>query len=369
MSEDLLSFDITKQFPGFTLRCSGTFGTGVTAIFGPSGSGKTTLLNCIAGLTNPDRGEIRVHDKVLYSSHDGVNVPPEKRRFGYVFQDSALFPHKSVADNIKFGYKLTPKDQRRTDPDHLVELFNLGPLLNRRTTNLSGGERQRVALARALATSPRLLLLDEPLASLDAGFRGTIIAYLKRVSTELGTPMVYVSHSISEVLALADDTMVISNGMNVAYGRTAQILVTPAISQLADYASLENLLDAEVTDDSKDEGLTIVKVGHAALITPKIQRPAGDRVTISIRAGDIILGLDVPPKLSARNVIKARIDEIHQVDHRVLVYVDIGCRVIVEITPNAMIDLGLSAGQDIFLIIKTNSIMFWDSIRSESVRR
>ena len=214
----MLSLKVRKTFDGFTLDCEAQFGDGVTAIFGPSGSGKSTLLNSIAGLVRPDEGEITFDGKALYSSHDGAHVPPEKRRFGYVFQDSALFPHMSVSDNIHFGYKLTAREDRRIEPSQLVELLQLQRLLERGVANLSGGERQRVALARALATSPRLLLLDEPLASLDGGLRGVILGYLKRIRRELGTPMVYVSHSISEVLALADNALVLRNGNVVALG-------------------------------------------------------------------------------------------------------------------------------------------------------
>ena len=197
-----------KSFADFTLECEARFGEGITAIFGPSGSGKSTLLNSIAGLTRPDQGHISFGGDLLYSSGDGTHVPPDKRRFGYVFQDSALFPHMSVADNIRYGYRLTAREHRRIEPSQLVELLRLERLLDRGVGNLSGGEKQRVALARALATSPRLLLLDEPLASLDGGLRGVILGYLKRIRSELGTPMVYVSHSISEVMALADSALV-----------------------------------------------------------------------------------------------------------------------------------------------------------------
>ena len=168
----MLELRVRKSFGDFALDCEARFGDGVTAIFGPSGSGKSTLLNSIAGLVRPDEGEMSFEGETLYSSEDGAHVPPEKRRFGYVFQDSALFPHMSVADNIHYGYKLTAREDRRIEPSQLVELLGLERLLGRGVGNLSGGERQRVALARALATSPRLLLLDEPLASLDGGLRG-----------------------------------------------------------------------------------------------------------------------------------------------------------------------------------------------------
>ena len=360
MNTPLLTFNVAKRFPGFSLECEGTFESGVTAIFGPSGSGKTTLLNCIAGLITPDTGEIEVLGRTVFSSALRENVPPEKRRFGYVFQDAALFPHLSVADNISYGYRLTPVQQRRTDPEQLVELFQLSSLLDRGITNLSGGERQRVALARALATSPNLLLLDEPVASLDVGFRGVIIEYLKRIWRELRTPMIYVSHSMSEVMALAETTLVLSGGRPVVHGRTSHVLVHPGVSAMADYATLENLVEAEVVSSQSDDGLAELRVGDVRLVAPEVHRQPGEAVMISIRAGDIILALDVPPRMSARNVVGGMIEEVHVRGSRVLVYADVGARLVVEITPDALRELELRQGQRVYLIIKTNSILVLD---------
>jgi molybdate transport system ATP-binding protein len=331
----------------------------VTAIFGPSGSGKTTLLNCIAGLDSPNRGEIHFRGRPYYSSSQRKNVPAEKRRFGYVFQDSALFPHMSVKENVLYGYKLSPASLRTVDLDQLLTLLQLGPLMGRRVTSLSGGERQRVALARALAASPDLLLLDEPLSSLDGPFRGTIIEHLKSVRRELDMPMVYVSHSISEVIALADTVLVLSNGRKVAQGRPSQVLVHPDVSALADYATLENLIEAEVVEQMSDEGLAKLRVGSATM--PEVFRPKGERVMVSIRAGDIIMSVDKPPRTSARNIIESTVEEVHVLGPRVLVYADIGTRIIVEITQGSMRDLGLKRGTAAYLIIKTNSIMVLDN--------
>ena len=361
MDKPLLKFNVTKRVPGFTLECQAAFEPGVTAVFGPSGSGKTMLLDCIAGLTTPDEGEIEAFGQILFSSASGQNVPPERRRFGYVFQDSALFPHMSVRDNIMYGQKLTPARLRKIDPARLVELFQLSSLIDRRVSHLSGGERQRVALARALATSPDMLLLDEPLASLDISFRGVIIEYLKRVRRELNTPMVYVSHSISEVVALADTALVLSQGRPLAHGRTTNILVHPDVSKIADYATLENLLEAEIVSNHGHDGLAELRVGDARLVAPEVHGSPGDRVIISLRAGDIIVSLEVPPRMSARNVLGAVVDEIHTLGPRVLIYADVGARMIVEITHSSLRDLGLEEGQQVYLIIKTNSITVLDS--------
>ena len=360
MSSPLLRFSVRKRFGDFALDCDGHFGDGVTAVFGTSGSGKSTLLNCIAGLAKPDEGEIVFDGETLYSSGRGVSAPPERRRFGYVFQNSALFPHMSVADNICYGYRLTPRADRRIDPARLIELLRLERLLDRGVGNLSGGERQRVALARALATSPRLLLLDEPLASLDAGLRGVIIGYLKSIRRELGIPMIYVSHSLSEVIALADDALVLLDGAAAGFGRAIDALVQPQVSAVADYATLENLLEARVVrggDAADGDGLVELQVGSARLWAAGARRAAGERVTLSIRAGDIILSREMPSGISALNIVSARVTEIHALDARVMVYADIGARVVVEITRSSLRALDLAPGADVYLIIKANSVI------------
>ena len=353
----MLELRVRKSFVGFTLGCEAQFGEGVTAIFGPSGSGKSTLLNSIAGLVRPDDGEIRFQGDLLYSSEGGVNIPPERRRFGYVFQDSALFPHMSVSENIHYGYRLTAREDRRIEPSQLVELLQLERLLERSVGNLSGGERQRVALARALATSPRLLLLDEPLASLDGGLRGVILGYLKSIRRELGTPMIYVSHSISEVMALADNALALRDGSAVAYGPASEALAMPEVSALAQFDTLENLLEATVAKRYGDEDIAELEVGNARVIAAGVRRGEGDALTVSIRAGDIIVSRQIPPQTSARNAIPARVSEIHNVGSRVLVYADIGRRVAVEITPNSLRALELREGTEIYLIIKANSVI------------
>ena len=353
----MLEFRLRKGFGDFALECEARFGDGVTAIFGPSGSGKSTLLNSIAGLVRPDVGEIRFRGEALYSSNEGIQVPPEKRRFGYVFQDSALFPHMSVSDNIHYGYKLTPRQDRLIEPSQIVELLQLKRLLDRGVSNLSGGERQRVALARALITSPRLLLLDEPLASLDGGLRGVILGYLKRIRHELDIPMIYVSHSISEVMALADNALVLKDGKVVAFGQSSEALVTPEVSAFAQFDTLENLLDTRVARQYGDEDIAELELGDARVLATGVRRDEGESLTVSIRAGDIIVSRQIPPQTSARNAIRARVSEIHAVDSRVLVYADIGTRVVVEITPNSLEALGLRVGTEIYLIIKANSVI------------
>ena len=365
MEQDFLRLAFAKRYPGFRLEVDATFSSGVTAVFGPSGSGKTTVLNCVAGFTAPDSGDIVLNGTAVYSSRPKVKIPPERRGIGYIFQDGLLFPHMSVAENIRYGHKLRRADGRVISPDDLIELLGLQHLLERRPGSLSGGERQRVALARALATSPSLLLLDEPLSSLDMGLRGRVLRYLKAVHTQLSIPMVYVSHSISEVLAISSQALVLDRGRQVTFDGVRDALVQPGMRSLMESGGVENLLDVAVMDRRPDSGTIVCALGEHPLyiVDP---HPAtdgirhGDIVSVSIRAGDIIVALDPPPRISAQNVLPASITDLYRVEGRVMVYADCGAPLVVEVTPEAAAGLQLHRGQDAYLIVKSSSVMLLD---------
>ena len=359
--DKFLSFRVSKSYGDFRLNCEADFDDGVTALFGPSASGKTTLLDCLAGMISPDSGEILVGGDAVFSSGAQLDVAPERRRFGYVFQHGALFPHMTVRENILYGYSLTPVAERRVEPSDIVSLLGISRLMGRSVRNLSGGERQRVALARALATSPRMLLLDEPLASLDAAHRASILTYLRHVSEQLGTPMVYVSHSLSEVMALASNTLALASGRRVAYGPTDEVMARPDVAGIADYSTLENIAEADVLSSDESTGTSMLRLGDTTLVGPPTNAQAGERVTISIQAGDIILSLGVPPKMSARNAAPSVIRYLHEVGGRVLVYLDIGERFVAEVTPASAYELGLRVGLDVHVVIKSNSILVFGS--------
>jgi molybdate transport system ATP-binding protein len=357
----VLRFSFTRIQGDFSLEVAGDFGPGITALFGPSGSGKTTLLNCLAGLFKPDDGEIVLNGTDLYRGNPNTYVPPEKRRIGLVFQDGALFPHMSVSGNIMYGRARTPEADRRVDVNHVVKLLGLRPLLDRSPESLSGGERQRVAIARALAMSPGLLLLDEPMASLDARLRGVVLSYLRRVHDDLGIPMVYVSHSISEVLALADDTLVLSGGKVVASGRPSRVLLDPAMGGMFRDDPVENLLDGTVIERGGTGRSGRVQVGAIEIITPPIDRPVGAPVIVALGAEEIILATEKPSWLSARNVIAGSITDLDPVADGVYASVDIGVPVLVALTHGAVDALSLERGQDAYLVFKTNSIKLLDA--------
>ena len=356
----VLSLNLRKSFPGFQLSVNADLPAGIAAVFGPSGSGKTTLLNCIAGLDRPDSGEIRLRSQTLYSDVEGINAPPERRRIGYVFQDNLLFPHLSAQDNIHYGYKLTPESRRRVDPGQLVNLLELGPILLRRTANLSGGEQQRVALARALAASPDLLLLDEPLAALHLTIRGRILRYLKAIHRELAIPMLYVSHSISEVIVLADSALVLDKGRQVALDEPRNLLGRSDATPLISGDSVENIFDVTVTEHLPESGITLAALGETTLALPMIDASVGQPVSVSIRASDVILASERPRSISARNILEAKVERVDAAGRSILVHAHLEQPWVSEITPDALSNLNLREGERVYLIIKSSSISLLD---------
>ncbi len=214
----MLAVDVEKGFGAFKVAARFEAKGGITALFGPSGSGKTTLVNIIAGLINPDRGAIALDDTVLFDATAGINLPPNRRHIGYVFQEGRLFPHLSVRQNIDYGRRMSGHPRLEDEFTRVVALLDIGHLLDRRPRLLSGGERQRVAIGRALLMRPRLLLLDEPLASLDAGHKREILPYLIRLRDEAGVPMVYVSHTAAEVRRIATHVVLLDAGRVTASG-------------------------------------------------------------------------------------------------------------------------------------------------------
>ena len=352
-----LQLNVTKKYGGFELAIQTVIGNGITGIFGPSASGKSTLLNCIAGFEDPDGGQITLNSKTVFSSSFKINISPEKRRVGYVHQHSALFPHLTVRQNLEFGYNLTEKYRRVGNLEDVVHLLQLEQIIERGVTHLSGGERQRVALARSLAASPDLLLLDEPLASLDLPFRGFILEKLREVSRGWNLDMVYVSHSVSEMIALADSVIVIRNGMKVVEGNASLLLNNSSVADYVDYGSFENILQG-VVDDSVDENLSALTIGDVRLITPKLAAEKGKQTTVSIKASDIIVSKYLPAAISARNILKANIASINHSENSTFIDCEIGGRVLTAaLTRQSVLDLGLRTSDEVYLIIKATSVI------------
>ena len=296
----------------------------VTAVFGPSGSGKTSLLNMVAGLLRPEDGRVEIDGEILYDAAAGIDRPPEARRLGYVFQQDLLFPHLSAGENLRFGYDLLPAGERRFEPGRIAELLEIGPLLGRRPRTLSGGERQRVALGRALLASPRLLLMDEPLASLDQGLRSRIIPYLRHVRSDLGIPILYVSHSAAEILELTKEVIVLDRGRAVAHGDFFRIASDPRVLPLVDEFGFENVLPVEIVAGDAATGACRATCSGQELRIPWCDRPVGTRLFVGLRADDVILTRAPPEGLSVRNALAGRVTEVAEVGATRLVYVDVG---------------------------------------------
>jgi molybdate transport system ATP-binding protein len=332
---------------------------GFTILFGASGAGKTTLLDCLAGLTTPDSGRIALAERVLFDSSLGVNVTTAQRRVGYVFQCLALFPHMTVERNIAYGLAHLPPAERSRRATSLLEAFRISHLARRKARDISGGESQRVALARTLVTDPDFLLLDEPLAALDAPTKASIMNDLREWNRTHNIPILYVTHSRDEAFALGERLIVLDNGRVVAQGTPHEVLSAPLVETVAQLAGFENIFDAVVEAVRPERGTMTCRIagdaGGVVLETPLVRGGVGSALRIGIRAGDILLAISPPTGLSARNVIPGRIQSLEQRD--VIVSARVKCRIEMEVnlTLAARDSLELSPGKEVWLVIKTHS--------------
>ena len=329
----------------------------VTALFGRSGSGKTTLVNVLAGLLAPDSGRICLGDEVLTDTATRISVPAEQRRMGYVFQEARLFPHLSVAGNLRYGERRARRAPRVIGFDEVVALLALEPLLARRPRHLSGGERQRVALGRALLSQPRLLLLDEPLSSLDAARREEVLPYLVRLRDRLAIPMVYVSHDIDEVLRLATHVVVLEAGRVVAAGGVEPMSTEPALQAIVGPELVGAVLEGTVLRSHPDRGSTEIGVGSGILQVSLSDVAVGARVRLQLLARDVILATHPVAGLSVRNALPGTVSRIDDDTYgAVLVRVDVGGpTVLARITPDACRALALVPGGPVWALVKAVS--------------
>ncbi|HEY2591041.1 MAG TPA: molybdenum ABC transporter ATP-binding protein [Steroidobacteraceae bacterium] len=331
---------------------------GVIALFGPSGCGKTTTVHAISGLLRPDAGIVRIGDATLFDSMRGIDVPAERRRIGYVFQDARLFPHLDVLKNLRYGAKRTREEGPPIDFDEVVDLLGLEPLLSRSPRRLSGGERQRVALGRALLCRPRLLLLDEPLASLDVARRAELLPYLERLRDRLSVPMIYVSHQFEEVLRLATHVVLLEAGRVVAAGDVAAVSVAPELRAAVGSDALGAVVEGEIEAVDTAAGLARLRVGAGTLMIQADELAPRRRVRVQLLARDLILGVEPPRGLSVRNCLEGTLVRLAPDAARTqLVEIDIGGpRLIAQVTTSASTELNLRAGQRLWVLVKTVSL-------------
>ncbi|HXY15295.1 MAG TPA: molybdenum ABC transporter ATP-binding protein [Terriglobales bacterium] len=341
----------------FTLEVDVSISSGITILFGPSGAGKTTLLDCIAGLITPAMGRIALSDRILFDSDIGTNLPVQHRQIGYVFQDLALFPHLTAAQNIAYGLAGLSRIEKQRRTDTILESFRISPLRARRPREISGGERQRVALARALVIDPGVLLLDEPMAALDAPTKSKIVDDLRAWNRQHRIPILYVTHSREEVFALGEHVIVLESGRVTAQGTPHRVLTAPRQETIAQLAGFENIFDAVVVESHEDRGTMTCRIAgtNVELETPLVRAGMGSTLRIGIRAGDILLANVRPHGLSARNIIPGRVISLEQRDVIVSVKVDCGVEIEVHLTLAARDSLQLQPERQVWLIIKTHS--------------
>jgi molybdate transport system ATP-binding protein len=360
-----LGVSIRKNFPAvereFTLDVQFSVGSGFTILFGPSGSGKTTLLDCVSGLTTPDAGRISIGNRILFGFDPRVNIPVSQRNVGYVLQDLALFPHLTVEQNVEYGLAHVPHRMRKERAAAMLHDFRIDHLRDRRPEQISGGERQRVALARALVTDPCVLLLDEPLSALDAATKSKIRDDLRRWNEAHRIPILYVTHSREEVMALGEHVIVFEHGRIIAQGAPHEVLTAPLQETVAQLAGFENVFDAHVWLMHEDRGTITCRLpgtrsGTFVLLeTPLIRAQPGLHLRVGIRAGDILLAIARPEGLSARNIIPGQLLSLERRDMLVLARVDCGVEMYVQLTLAARDALQLKEGQQVWLVIKTHS--------------
>ena len=353
-----LEVALSHNTGGFRLEAEFSAEQGITALFGRSGAGKSTLVNLLAGLERPDRGRIVAGGRVLFCSETGINLAPEDRRLGYVFQDARLFPHLSVGGNLLYGFRLRRPAERLHGIDEVVRLLDLGGLLGRRPPTLSGGERQRVAIGRALLAQPELLLMDEPLASLDAPRKGEILPFIERVRDDIHVPVVYVSHAMDEVIRLADTLVVLSDGKTIASGPLEDILSRLDLYPVTGRERAGAVISAAVSRLDDGDGLSVLEFAGQRMLVPSLDVPVGTRLRIAIRARDVSLSLHRPQGISILNVFAGRVAEIDDGDGgaQVNVKIDIGVPLLARITRRSLRDLGLAPGKPVHAMVKAVAI-------------
>ncbi len=355
----MLTVSVVKKLGNFDLNAMFSAPKGVTVLFGKSGAGKSTLAHMIAGLIKPDQGRITAEGTTLFDSASGVNLPVPDRRVGYVFQDSRLFPHMSVQKNLEFGRRLTRhQGSSSASLEEIVDLLGIESLLGRRPAKLSGGERQRVAIGRALLCNPQLLIMDEPLASLDNERRSEILPYIETLRQKAGMPIIYISHAMQEVLRLADNMVLIENGTVIASGPATEVFAQADLqSPVADRLT-GAVINATIVDHDTAYGLTRLNIGTGEIVIPIIHLLPGTGLRLQIDARDVAISLAPVQGISIRNQIEARITEITQEEGPYArLHLDAcGQTLYARVTRFACDELALSTGRNVIVMIKSVAI-------------
>jgi molybdate transport system ATP-binding protein len=354
----MLDVAIRRRQGSFELDATFQTGPGVTCLFGRSGSGKSSIVNAIAGLAKPDQGRIAANGELLFDSKTGIDLAPEKRRIGYVFQDGRLFPHLSVAQNLLYGSKRAPEALAQGQIDHVVELLGLAELLDRMPAKLSGGEKQRVAIGRALLAQPNLLLMDEPLASLDQARKNEVLPYIARLTRDVRVPIVYVSHAMEEVLRLADTLVLLDQGRVVASGPVEDLLSDITLRPLTGRFDAGSVIRAAVERHDEEYGLTHLRLAGHLLKVGRVGMMPGAELRLRVHARDVAIATQRPQGISTQNVLPARIKSLAEANgHLVDVVLDVGgVPLWAQVTRQARAELELEPGKPVFALIKSLSV-------------
>ena len=351
----MLQINVKKQLGQLALQVNIQVpDQGVTAIFGLSGSGKTSLINLVSGLIQPDEGFIRLNDRTLVDMESQESLPTHLRKIGYVFQDARLFPHYTVKGNLRYGMKNVSQD----DFNHIVDLLGITHLLKRYPLTLSGGEKQRAAIGRALLTDPDILLMDEPLSALDVPRKRELMQYLERLSKEINIPILYVTHSLDELLRLADRVVLMENGIVKAYDSVEKIWNSPIFAPWKGESEQSSVLALPVHLHNPPYKMTALSLGEQALWIHQVPANVGERVRVCIYSSDVSITLQKPEQTSIRNILRGQVAQIEIQDSRVdiAVLVD-GHKIWASISKWAQNELRFSIGQDIYVQIKAVSVM------------
>ncbi len=361
----MIQFSLRHTWPGGTnlapnlapgLTIDFTAPPGATALFGPSGAGKSTVVATIAGLFQAQAARVIIDGVVLTDTEHRIHIPPERRRLGLVFQDARLFPHLRVRQNLRYGLKRAPPGAIRFDD--IVDLLGIAPLLDRRPHTLSGGERQRVAIGRALLAQPRLLLMDEPLASLDAARKAEILPYLARLKHALALPIIYVTHALDEVLAIADTLILLESGQVRAAGPLAELTARGDLP-LAARDDAGAVLQARVAEHHPARQLSLLRAGPLALWVPLVAGSLGTQLRVRIPAREIILATEAPAGISLHNILPTLVVAVTEDHTRHIAMVELAtgeARLLARVTPDAVARLALRPGKPVLALVKSMSV-------------
>ena len=351
----MLHIDVKKQLGTLPLEAHLDIPSqGVTALFGLSGSGKSSLINLVSGLINPDEGVIALNDRELFNSVENSCVPINQRNIGYVFQDARLFPHYTVNGNLRYGMKNTSKDEF----NYIVELLGIGHLLKRYPITLSGGEKQRVAIGRALLTDPEILLMDEPLSALDLPRKRELMNYLERLSKEISIPILYVTHSLDELLRLAERVVLLTNGKVEAYDVLENIWESPLFLPWKQENEQSAVLSLPVFMHNPSYKMTALSIGDQNIWINQVEAQINEKVRICIHSSDVSISLNKVEQSSIRNTLYGRIVQILELENRVDLKLDIGGKHLwASISKWSFHDLALQLGQLVYAQIKAISVM------------